>query len=100
MTQQSLPLTDKSQSACGCGCTDEGIPALDMLKTVALVGEAGARLVGANCPGLPIPPPICSVCMRRLGLRAAPMVALASGVNTAAIIVIPVNRQASAKVIL
>jgi succinyl-CoA synthetase alpha subunit len=36
-------------------CITEGIPALDMLKAVALVEQAGARLVGANCPGLTSP---------------------------------------------
>jgi succinyl-CoA synthetase alpha subunit len=36
-------------------CITEGIPALDMLKTVVLVEQAGARLVGANCPGLTSP---------------------------------------------
>jgi len=27
---QSLPVTDQSQGGCGCGCTDEGVPALDV----------------------------------------------------------------------
>ncbi|GAA5160464.1 DUF2249 domain-containing protein [Ornithinimicrobium tianjinense] len=25
----TLPLTEKKQSGCGCGCTDEGVPTLD-----------------------------------------------------------------------
>ncbi len=36
-------------------CITEGIPALDMLKTVEVVREAGARLVGPNCPGATSP---------------------------------------------
>ena len=32
-------------------CITEHIPALDMLKVVAAVDAAGARLVGPNCPG-------------------------------------------------
>ncbi len=32
-------------------CITEHIPALDMLRVVAAVDEAGARLVGPNCPG-------------------------------------------------
>jgi succinyl-CoA synthetase alpha subunit len=32
-------------------CITEHIPALDMLKVVHVVDEAGARLVGPNCPG-------------------------------------------------
>jgi succinyl-CoA synthetase alpha subunit len=32
-------------------CITEHIPALDMLKVVAEVEQAGARLVGPNCPG-------------------------------------------------
>jgi succinyl-CoA synthetase alpha subunit len=32
-------------------CITEHIPALDMLKVVAAVEQAGARLVGPNCPG-------------------------------------------------
>lgn len=30
MSQHSLPLTETRQSACGCGCTDDGVPALDV----------------------------------------------------------------------
>ena len=33
-------------------CITEHIPALDMLKVVPVVEQAGARLVGPNCPGL------------------------------------------------
>lgn len=30
MSQQSLPITETRQSACGCGCSDHGVPALDV----------------------------------------------------------------------
>ena len=33
-------------------CITEGIPTLEMLKIVPFVEQAGARLIGANCPGL------------------------------------------------
>jgi succinyl-CoA synthetase alpha subunit len=33
-------------------CITEHIPALDMLKVVPVVEQAGARLIGPNCPGL------------------------------------------------
>ena len=36
-------------------CITEGIPALDMLKTVEVVRAAGARLIGPNCPGATSP---------------------------------------------
>jgi succinyl-CoA synthetase alpha subunit len=36
-------------------CITEGIPALDMLKVVEIVREAGARLIGPNCPGATSP---------------------------------------------
>jgi succinyl-CoA synthetase alpha subunit len=36
-------------------CITEGIPALDMLKVMPLVADAGARLVGPNCPGATSP---------------------------------------------
>ncbi len=36
-------------------CITEHIPALDMLKVVAEVDRAGARLVGPNCPGATSP---------------------------------------------
>ncbi len=36
-------------------CITEGIPALDMLRIVEVVREAGARLVGPNCPGATSP---------------------------------------------
>lgn len=36
-------------------CITEGIPTLDMLKIVPLVEQAGARLIGPNCPGLTSP---------------------------------------------
>ena len=36
-------------------CITEGIPALDMLKVVEMVREAGARLIGPNCPGATSP---------------------------------------------
>ncbi len=36
-------------------CITERIPALDMLKVVAAVEAAGARLIGPNCPGATSP---------------------------------------------
>jgi succinyl-CoA synthetase alpha subunit len=33
-------------------CITEHIPALDMLKVIPVVEQAGARLIGPNCPGL------------------------------------------------
>ena len=36
-------------------CITEGIPALDMLPTVEVVRQAGARLIGPNCPGATSP---------------------------------------------
>lgn len=36
-------------------CITEGIPTLEMLRTAALVEQARARLIGANCPGLTSP---------------------------------------------
>ncbi len=36
-------------------CITEHIPALDMLRVVAVVEQAGARLVGPNCPGATSP---------------------------------------------
>ncbi|MHB8459354.1 MAG: succinate--CoA ligase subunit alpha [Candidatus Limnocylindrales bacterium] len=36
-------------------CITEGIPALDMLTTAEAVRQAGARLVGPNCPGATSP---------------------------------------------
>ena len=36
-------------------CITEGIPALDMVATVAMVHERGARLIGPNCPGATSP---------------------------------------------
>jgi succinyl-CoA synthetase alpha subunit len=36
-------------------CITEGIPALDMLATVEIVRQAGARLIGPNCPGATSP---------------------------------------------
>ena len=36
-------------------CITEHIPALDMLKVVHVVEQAGARLVGPNCPGATSP---------------------------------------------
>jgi succinyl-CoA synthetase alpha subunit len=33
-------------------CITEGVPVLDMTKVMPFVREAGARLVGPNCPGL------------------------------------------------
>jgi succinyl-CoA synthetase alpha subunit len=36
-------------------CITEGIPALDMIPVVARVQQAGARLIGPNCPGATSP---------------------------------------------
>jgi succinyl-CoA synthetase alpha subunit len=36
-------------------CITEGIPALDMLRVMPVVGQAGARLIGPNCPGVTSP---------------------------------------------
>jgi succinyl-CoA synthetase alpha subunit len=36
-------------------CITEGIPALDMIPVVAGVQQAGARLIGPNCPGATSP---------------------------------------------
>jgi succinyl-CoA synthetase alpha subunit len=36
-------------------CITEGVPALDMLATVEIVRQAGARLIGPNCPGATSP---------------------------------------------
>jgi succinyl-CoA synthetase alpha subunit len=36
-------------------CITEGIPALDIVATVAIVRERGARLIGPNCPGATSP---------------------------------------------
>ena len=36
-------------------CITEGIPALDMIPVVAMVREAGATLIGPNCPGATSP---------------------------------------------
>jgi succinyl-CoA synthetase alpha subunit len=36
-------------------CITEGIPALDMIPVVEVVKQAGARLIGPNCPGATSP---------------------------------------------
>ena len=41
-------------------CITEGVPVLEMLETAARVRDAGARLIGPNCPGL-ISPGACKV---------------------------------------
>jgi succinyl-CoA synthetase alpha subunit len=51
---------DAIREAAGAGiklivCITEGIPANDMVSTYAYVQEAGARLIGPNCPGLLTP---------------------------------------------
>jgi succinyl-CoA synthetase alpha subunit len=45
-------------AAAGIGtifCITEGIPALDMIPVVEAVADAGARLIGPNCPGATSP---------------------------------------------
>jgi succinyl-CoA synthetase alpha subunit len=51
---------DAIMEAAGAGidtifCITEGIPALDMVRVAAIVREAGARLIGPNCPGATSP---------------------------------------------
>ena len=51
---------DAIMEAAGAGiatifCITEGIPALEMVRVVAVVREAGARLIGPNCPGATSP---------------------------------------------
>ncbi|MDH5445367.1 MAG: succinate--CoA ligase subunit alpha [Gammaproteobacteria bacterium] len=41
-------------------CITEGIPTLDMLEAKMIVQEAGARLIGPNCPGI-ITPGECKI---------------------------------------
>jgi succinyl-CoA synthetase alpha subunit len=41
-------------------CITEGIPTFDMLEAVRIVREAGARLIGPNCPGI-ITPGACKI---------------------------------------
>lgn len=41
-------------------CITEGIPTLDMLESIMIVKEAGARLIGPNCPGI-ITPGECKI---------------------------------------
>jgi succinyl-CoA synthetase alpha subunit len=41
-------------------CITEGIPTFDMLEAVRCVREAGARLIGPNCPGI-ITPGACKI---------------------------------------
>ena len=41
-------------------CITEGIPTLDMLEATLVVAEAGARLIGPNCPGI-ITPGECKI---------------------------------------
>ena len=36
-------------------CITEGVPTLDMIKATAYMGKKGAKLIGANCPGLITP---------------------------------------------
>lgn len=41
-------------------CITEGIPTLDMIEVVHVVREAGARMIGPNCPGI-ITPGECKI---------------------------------------
>jgi succinyl-CoA synthetase alpha subunit len=41
-------------------CITEGIPTLDMIEVVHVVREAGARMIGPNCPGI-ITPGACKI---------------------------------------
>ena len=55
-----VPVFNTIAEAVGAGittifCITEGIPALDMLPVVEIVREAGARLIGPNCPGATSP---------------------------------------------
>jgi uncharacterized protein (DUF2249 family) len=62
---QSFPLTDKSTSACGCGCTDEGVPQLDVrtiphaIRHATVFGAFGAIRPGESldlvAPHNPLP---------------------------------------------
>lgn len=65
MSQQSIPLTEARQSTCGCGCTDEGIPALDVrtiphaIRHATVFGAFGAIPAGGSmdlvAPHNPLP---------------------------------------------
>lgn len=65
MSQQSIPLTETRQSGCGCGCTDEGIPALDVrviphaIRHATVFGAFGAIPSGGSmdvvAPHNPLP---------------------------------------------
>jgi succinyl-CoA synthetase alpha subunit len=41
-------------------CITEGIPTLDMIEVTQVVREAGARMIGPNCPGI-ITPGACKI---------------------------------------
>ncbi|HET7399170.1 MAG TPA: DUF2249 domain-containing protein [Intrasporangium sp.] len=65
MAHDPLPLTETRQGGCGCGCTDEGIPALDVrviphaIRHATVFGAFGAIPAGGSmdlvAPHNPLP---------------------------------------------
>ncbi|HLS62412.1 MAG TPA: DUF2249 domain-containing protein [Ruania sp.] len=51
---EELPVTDVSSSGCGCGCTDEGVPVLDVreiphaIRHATVFGALGAVPTGGS----------------------------------------------------